>query len=209
MRLSKTLVPFAFMLVMGFGAKSALGQASNVRLTVNVSNPAAVTFTATGNSSLVNDASFTAYDGVELIGFFTGAPVGGTSGGMSGSLAPVDSASPYDFWLNDNRFGGSSLIDLNLYKGDESAGIQTFSTEMAAFTGIGTIDFSRDLGSSLPSPGSYGDIIPGYYNQTPTPVIGQWQVIPEPSTGLLVIFGGGSALFAVCRNRRRNDAKGL
>ena len=187
MRLSKAPILLASLFVMGFGVLSEQAQASNVLLFVDVSDPAAVTFTSTLNLSSVNDSSFTTYEGVDLVGFFSSEYVG-SSGLMSGNLKFPTAAWQYYKWNSDQRVPGAPWSDLNLYNHDSTPGNQAFSTTAAAFTGTGTINLT---GYSLPSPGDSGDIIPGANSATPFPVIGQWQVVavPEPSSVLLSGLG--------------------
>ena len=84
------------------------------------------------------------------------------------------------------------MIDVSLYHSIVPAGPQEFVTDAAAFTGTGYA-LGMPVGK-LPAPGSVGDIIAGWYlsgegHGGDLQVIGQWQVVPEPSTLTLAMVG--------------------
>jgi hypothetical protein len=74
-------------LLLGFLALTARAQ-SVVLLFVDDSNPADVVITSTGNDPLVSNSTFTTYDGVSLLQFFTSNLTETDNGTVSGDLTP-------------------------------------------------------------------------------------------------------------------------
>jgi hypothetical protein len=190
---------FAALLVFVLGVVVAPVQAGVLvdLIEVNVSNPAAVTFTATGNHSLINDSTATGVDGVDLLAFFSDMGFG--LGSVSGNLTPpTQDGIAYFTWYTDSySSGGTSYNDLNLYSNEGHP--QNFSTGAPAFTGTGTADLSAYT-AFLPSLGASGNIAAGSFGQGSMAVIGQWQVTPEPATLSLLAVGG---LAAIIRRKRK------
>ena len=179
-----------------------------VLLTIYDSNPAAVTITATGANSGVDDSSTIANDGVDLLGFFQ------TANGsdffyqfLAGTLSGGNTGVVYnDIWTDHQSTGGDTFLDLSLYRDIDSAGqgsTQNFSTIQPAFTGSWTINFSAQgiTSADLPTVGTVGQIFSGT-SEHPGQVIGAWQVVsvPEPGTASLALLGLGAA--ALWRKRR-------
>jgi len=175
-----------------------------VILEIDISDPAAVTFTPTGAASeiLVQE---TAFNGITLLDFFTGNTVTldepldtGTIGVLNADGGGRDPLSYIFAGLFD---GGWTLDDLNFYEPFVDFD-QLFTTTAAAVVGGAAHDLSG-LGL-LPAMGTIGTVITGLPNAANPLVLGQWQVIDvnEPSTlGLLFI---ALAVFALQR-RRRHD----
>jgi hypothetical protein len=173
-------------------------------LTIDDSNPSAVTITATGFAPIV-DSSKSKSSGIDLLTFFLG-----NEGSLFGTGLPNSTLTSgtgglaYTDLLGDNfSAGGDTFTDLRLYLGGPTS-VQTFSTLQPAFSGTWTINFTS-LGlnpSALPTPGSIGDIMSGFSGDE-GPVIGQWEVapVPEPSVGSLVILA--SVIGAAMRLRRK------
>jgi hypothetical protein len=171
---------------------------ASVLLSIDDSNPSAVTITATGLNSAVNDSGSIVNSGVDLLSFYTADEQNMTFGQfLTGALEGGNSGVPYndvysDFYSTD----GGAFYDLELYVDISSTGAnntETFSTTQPAFAGSWTIDFSS-LGvdpSVLPTAGSQGNILSGY-SGSPGPVIGTWQVaspVPEPAVDSLLALG--------------------
>lgn len=166
-----------------------------VLLTVNDSNPSAVTITATANAPGVDATNCIVNYGVDLFGFFTAnAWANGiwhwadSSYSLAGNGVgyPYATAEPDDFSDNQSAAG---FIDLNVYLASFDSGhtnLQTFLTSKPAFTGSLTIDFSSlGVTSLLPAPGASGYVVTGnsLYPQSAA-IIGKWEV-PLPSITIL------------------------
>lgn len=174
-----------------------------VLITVDITNPAAVVFTArAGNSQGVSEDTLNS-DGVTLLGFFSTHTVMPFSPFVTGSTLTVAGSGLAYNSKSSSSFVNNSLDrrDLNLvvitFEGEGTA-TQNFQTNVNAFTGSATgDDFS---GLNFSAIGSTGNIVSGYSSNFPTHgvVIGQWQIIPEPSTALL----GGVALLGLARRKR-------
>ncbi len=186
--------------VLDQAATACHGSSPPVLLTINDSNPSAVTITATGADAALDFSGSTANAGVDLLQFFGIDESGMTFGqDLTGALtASGVSVSYNDVDRDDYSTGGGAVYtDLELYVDVNSPGqgdTETFSTTAPAFTGSWTIDLSS-LGvdsSALPSAGSEGSILSGNYG-APGQVIGAWEVtsdVPEPSATSLLALGG-------------------
>ena len=123
-------------------------------LTINVSNPAAVTITATG-ATPENNASATFGEGVDLLNFFTSTSYGHFAADNPTSLTTGDSSSgpTLDGWYGDNlSTNGLANVDLNLYSSTSGAA-ETFTRGEAAFSGSITLN----LAGLCPSHGRHKD----------------------------------------------------
>lgn len=206
----------AFILGMGLANSSAT---LPFLLTINDSDPAAVTITATGLDPIQNDSSGrTANDGVDLLSFFSQDEIGMSAGQfLPGSTLEGGNLtlSYNDVWSDDYSTGNANFYDLSLYVDISSPGSgdsQTFSTSQSAFTGSWTLNLST-LGinsSALPTPGSSGQILSGS-SQNPGVVIGAWQVdpVPEPTGGSLLLLTSAVGLFYWRCRARKNSAAGV
>lgn len=213
MKIKVILLSIVSVLGMGLETSSAIPPLP-VLLTINASNPSAVTITATGLNAGANDSSIPGRIGVELLGFFSEneyslyneAPPNPALYGSGQTLS-------YNNIGADNYSSGGgdgSYLDLGFYVNiDDPAANdpQTFSTTQPAFSGSWTIDF-LDLGidlSALPAAGSQGGILAGYSGQ-PGSIIGEWQVeaVPEPSTGGLLLLGSVAGFIFWRRHTHRN-----
>jgi len=179
-------------LFFGVGLGKSFAISSPILLTIDDSNPSAVTITATGFAPSVNSGKF-ADSGVDLLGFFNTSQTGLFDSFLNSTLFGGGSPSPYTDVRSDNfSTSGGNALDLNLFIVTGHADLQGFSTEGPAFTGSWTIDLG-DLGvsgSALPAPGTTGDILTGFSGDQGT-VIGQWEVtsVPEPGIGSLLVLG--------------------
>lgn len=195
-------------------ARAQLGQ--SILITVDDTDPAAVTFTATTNPSLASDSSHNTSDGVDLTVFFTAEEDDlDTSVTTAGLTTFVDVASsPFDTAAPDSLSG--SLVDLNFFTNGDTASPMTFTEGTQAFLGQIVVDLSA-AGSALPAAGYIGNIYSGYNNVGigPPPeelqtvdaitnqvLIGQYIVVPEPGPGILMLVGGGALAALGWRGRR-------
>lgn len=199
------------LLALGAGAFLAPSSGAAVLLIVDVSDPAAISITATGAAPSANDQgndNTWTFDGVDLLEFFT-ADAGGDAGGSLGSassLKPTGSVNIYNEWLADFfSTDGGDFLDLNLYYNDFVPDPQNFDTTQPAFSGSATLDLT-DLVALLPAPGTSGLILAGY-SDFAGPVIGEWTVVPEVSPGMqAAVFGLGAAGLLLLRRNRRHRA---
>jgi len=165
--------------LLAFGAIIPSTAQSAVLITVDPSNPAAVVFAATGAFSDINDSSSTSSQGVTLEGLF---PVDFNADvDVFGTLTPAGAPAPYDYV--DNDFSTVTLLDsFIVYRSGGSSGPQVFTTSTVAFTGVATANLT---GAIFGVPGTTGDIFVGDTLGGSGEVIGEWQVIPEPSAVIL------------------------
>lgn len=176
--------------------------AQNYLLTIDITDPTTVVFSATGNFSSTDDNGHSAYDGIELLQFFNNS-ADRFGGSMTGTLTGGESGDPYDTFASDNFTVADGENDLNIY-GDSTSDQQNFTTISAAFTGVSTADLSEAT-SLLPTPGTTGDIMTGFSLNAGS-IIGQWIVIstvptPEPST--LALAGLGAVTTILFARRRK------
>lgn len=169
-----------------------------VILTIDISNTAQATFSATGAFAQNDDIDDTFLnEGFTLLGIFNSSATGGPSFFDTSTLF-----SPGGNFAYTNLFVVTiSGEDLDLNIAGSGFSTQDFSVTASAFTGSATADLT-DWAPFL-AIGSTGNILAGdpSYN---TVIIGQYTVIPEPgTTGLLV--AGGCAL--ACLFRRKSHGK--
>ncbi|MDP0499719.1 MAG: hypothetical protein Q7P63_06415 [Verrucomicrobiota bacterium JB022] len=178
-----------------------------VLLEIDISNPAAVTFTANNNlaaADSIYDADISG--GITIENFFTSSvtiaedtPVGGNMTPFLNANALYDLFGSYEY-AEDVEFGVGN--DLSVYS-SATGESQIFSDESPAFSGVAVFDFSA-FAELLPAIGTTGNIFPGYTFDA-EPAVGQWTVvgtvIPEPST--YALGAGLLALGAVALRRRK------
>jgi hypothetical protein len=165
---------------------------------IEASNPSAVTFTATALSSSTNSNLRRALDGITVENFFTAAvnySPSSSTGNLIDALGIVSQGGfsgfgTFEYSNNDGAFGPGN--DLSIYR-DGGDGIfdQIFTSGSVAFAGSETYDFSSTPGA-LPVIGTTGNVISGYFQSGVADhgeVIGQWEIVPEPSSSAL--FGLG------------------
>ena len=207
--LSKAMTMMKRIIMLSVIAASVLFNATvgaTTILTIDVSDPSAVVFSATGANADANDTSFTSYNGIVLRQFLIADPAlsplvfPGT-----GTLTGGGSGQAYDRIVSSLFiFPHLSPRDLNLYSRFGSAA-QTFSTAAPAFSGATTWDLSS-LSGLLPSPGAAGDVFAGDEDGIGPVAIGQWATVPEPSTFAALTSLGWVGLCIAYRKRRRAKA---
>ncbi|MEN6452417.1 MAG: PEP-CTERM sorting domain-containing protein [Thermoguttaceae bacterium] len=187
------------MLLAGFAVSV---QAEPILLSIDVSKPSAVTITATGAHSLVDDSSANVQLGVVLLSFFNKAQEYAWAN-CTGDLTPPSSSSQgYNWWGPDTvDTAGLNLYAFTggVYPAPEHA-VQNFSTTASAFTGTCTVDLSS-YAASLPLAGESGDIWAGSSGLGSHAVLGQWVAVPEPSTMCLLTILFGSIVAWMWRRR--------
>lgn len=174
-------------------------------VTIDITNPAAVVFTATGAAPTANGSGVPGIGGIDFLQFFI-TPI---SGFVMGDVTPstfatyLDSSYPFLNWNTDSYSG--SNVDLNFYSQKPSS--QSFNTADPAFVGAGTVNFTA-YASYLPSAGATGQITNGNSGNAsgpsrPLTVIGTYQVVPEPSTWALLALGLAACLPFLRRRGKR------
>ncbi|MCC5840220.1 MAG: hypothetical protein JJT96_08855 [Opitutales bacterium] len=176
---------------------------------VDVSNPEAVVFTATGNAPLVLNEATRLFQGVILQDFF---PAGSNQGegfteevfATNSALGPTNDSGdfiPYDIALITP---GSPDLEI-AHAGRFGGAYQIFDPASAAFSGSLILDLSDYM---LPSAGAIGPIstdsfLAEDFSFGEPDIIGQWQVIPEPRF-YGALFGLISLAWVVSRRRRQS-----
>ncbi len=174
-----------------------------VVLVVDVSDPSAVTFTAQDAASDVSSSLNRSFEGLTIENFFTASitvsanPPRPIAGDLTPSLGiqtnPYVGTGTFDYG-NSTNFGPGN--DLSVFADNTVENSQQFTAGQRAFNGQAIIDFSTEA-AVLPSVGSTGDVITGFdpSNTGEGLVIGQWTVVPEPSSTLMLfaaLIGFGS-----------------
>ncbi len=168
-----------------------------ILLEIDISDPSAVTFTATSNNASSDSSLNASSNGFTIEGFFLSNPtVDYIDGNVTGTLSPVTGttqtyaiAGTFDYLSGTETFGPGN--DLNVTaNGNAGSNSQVFSTSSTAFTGTAVMDLSSYV-ANLPLAGASGSIYPGY--SLGPAVIGEWSVVPEPSTYAL-----GAGMLALC-----------
>ncbi|YCM42491.1 hypothetical protein V2O64_14365 [Verrucomicrobiaceae bacterium 227] len=186
-----------------FGALTTLlsfaGQATAaVVLEIDISNPAAVVFSATSGTSSTDSTLRRTYDGFTIENFFTTevtySNLSDSTGDLVDQLGIGPSYSGFGtFEYSDNVGDFKAANDLSIFTNEgDAVPNQVFAVGSVAFTGSETYDFSSTP-AALPSPGATGNVISGYFQSGTADhgeVIGQWVVVvPEPSAAVLGVLG--------------------
>ena len=168
---------------------------AGVVLEVDVTDPSAVSFTATGAFSAVSGSSTVTFDGISALGFLTSSGANAEQFTTS-TLRPSNVSSPGAYTAYQFDTNG---VDLDMYT---TGGLptQVFSTSAVALVGqlVANLSFWT---SQLPSAGVSGNVIAGYAANNGG-VIGTWQVVPEPSTIAMALAGLACGGYSMFRRRR-------
>lgn len=185
-------------------AFSSTTHAANV-LTIDISNPAAVTFTSTPALSETNSSLNIGTDGFTIQNFFALTVLVPDSTLATGDLMPTGSTFVYagmgtfSFEANNGTFAAGN--DLSVFaNGAPMAGSQVFSTVTRAFNGTMVVDMSPYI-AALPAAGTTGTVYSGFRSSGITGhglVVGQYSVVPEPNSIALALLG----MTALARRKR-------
>lgn len=186
------------------GLLSVPAARADILVTIDITNPAAVVFTATSAAPQSSGPNVPGINGIDFLQFF----ITEISGFASGSVSPstfatyLDSGYPYQDWNTDSYSG--SNVDLNFYSQDVSS--QRFNTADPAFVGTATVNFTA-YAAYLPSAGATGQITDGNSGNAsgpsrPLTVLGTYQVVPEPATWALLALGLAALLPGLRRLRK-------
>ena len=177
-----------------FLAGSPVSRAA-VILRIDISDPTQVVFTATGAFAQNDDEETDLAAGLTLVDFFSSEP-----DDVQAYFDPADLWSPEGWFAYEGVLNTSfsSMLgpytDLNLFGSGYST--QGFSTSQAALTGSAVVDLSEWI--ALIRLGS-GNVYAGDgFNSGP--IIGQYEVIPEPT--VLSAVAAGMALLLAARRRQ-------
>jgi len=206
----KVILRILAVCILSFGTIASLAVSEvPILLSIDDSNPSAVTITATSSNSYADYNGNPASAGVDLLGFFSVDEQNLSHGQFSGgTLQGGNDGVSYDSLLSDNySTSGGVYYDLEVYLSSSSVGsgnTETFSTSQQAFTGTWTVNLTS-LGvnaSDLPAADSEGSIISGNSANAGS-FIGEWQVlpVPEPRTEGLLALGTLVAGTMVLRRR--------
>ena len=177
-------------------AAGQLSANAGVVLEIDVTDITAVSFTATGEFSAINNSTTTNGDGIAVLNFFT-APTSTAQyfqDFATNTLKPsTASVLPWYDTMQPDFTSGATSRDVGIYNGSGSA-TQFFSTTSAAFDGRMVVNFTTVAGN-VPSAGASGNVIAGYPGNSGG-VVGTWQAVtvPEPSTYALA----GACAIASC-----------
>lgn len=185
---------------------SQSSRAGLVVLEVDFSDPSAVVFSNTGAFAENASSTHSSGAGITLLGILPGNTFGHNSEPPS-LFSVLDSPAgttrtPFtDIFVGN--FGNWSTEDFNFF--DEGPVIFTmqFRTDSAALAGGPVIVDLDSLKNSFAAVGATGNIVAGNPGLSPV-VIGQWQVVPEPSAFLtLAVVSLGVAVCVSLRKFRK------
>lgn len=215
MRSFKIALAVAACPVLGwFAACSAAPAQGAFLITINDSNPSAITFTATGSPPAFADSSHSFAQGLGFANFFAAAPptldLFPTIAATSTTLTTGVDGTPDYAAAQSASFSGSLTGDLEVSGtsgATPSGNTENFNTGTPAFTGTATFDFAASsfyAPGILPTPGTTGELFAGVGGILGRQSeIGTYQVaaVPEPTEGsLMLLCGAGLALLRL-RNR--------
>ncbi|GAT32447.1 PEP-CTERM protein-sorting domain-containing protein [Terrimicrobium sacchariphilum] len=193
------------------GLLSVSAARADILVTIDITNPAAVVFTATSAAPQSSGPNVPGTGGIDFLHFFAVEISGFASGLVSQSTFAtyLDSSYPYQDWNTDEY--SRSNVDLQFYSQKTSS--QHFSTSDPAFVGTGTVDFSA-YAAYLPTAGATGQITDGASGNAsgdsrPLTVLGSYQVVPEPATWALLALGLAALLPGLRKLRKPAVAREL
>ena len=164
---------------------------AQILITIDDSNPNAVTFTATGNAPGVSDSTHFYSQGLTFDNFYnTTAPINsGADLSVAGSSLATGVGGAGSPVYNSEQADGTGIQLYSYLVGST----ETFSTGTGAFIGTTTFNLST-TSTLLPSFGTMGNLYAGSSAlfSLPPVLIGQYKVVqatPEPSQYALMLLG--------------------
>ena len=169
------------------GLTVSAGRAA-VILVIDITDPANVTFTATGAHAENDDPDTWLMYGFTLTGFFDSSVEDWDIHYFDESdLYSPEGNFEYTDFTSIDFSGGSNYVDLNIFGSGFSE--QGFSTTAPAFTGSAVADL-RGWIAQIMGGGTVGSIYTDSEEQYGI-LIGEYQIVPEPTTMMAVLLGLG------------------
>jgi hypothetical protein len=162
---------------------------ATVILQVDVSNPSAVVFIPTAADAQTTLSNIPSTAGIVLSDFFSGNEAFVDTTLDSGSLSvlnnAVGSSSSSISQIFVSNFLSLTTDDINIFGGAGDGFGMYFLDDQQALSGLA----SHNLGAftGFPTLGTIGTVFAGDPNNND--IIGQYQVVPEPSTAALMALG--------------------
>ena len=184
------------------GTFAATSQAA-ILLQIKTTNASQVEFFATTNTPSWDVFLMQSDGGFTLMDFFTSdssfrIPVA-ASGTLTAPAYPMVGAFNYAI---PNNYTPSYGNGRHLTVWQDPRSLMKFAAGSRAFSGTLSVDLSLWASLLNTTEGYIGEIRPGNGNVSGASM-GQFQIIPEPGTGTLLLVGVGVALFAGARRARR------
>jgi hypothetical protein len=193
----KTPLKSMYLTIAFLGAVLGSHAKAQYLLTINDSDPSAVTITGTGADATATDSAARYSGGVFLANFYSAVIFANSNANATGStlVTGVDGTPAYT-GTQSNSIG--STPGLQFYAA--SGNFEDFVAGMPAFNGTVTFNLSA-IAADLPADGTTGNVLTDPYTLFGPPaatVIGTYKVsnaaTPEPSSMALMLVGGVALL---------------
>lgn len=193
------------LLVVGLLFGSAIVSQADILLRIDITDPNDILFIPTTNAPYVNDTRDSSV-GVTLLNFLTADRNDYRISPLNDLRTSTGMGISDDFDLmqfhNYNAFAlpGRDALLMNQYPPGPNT--QIFRTDMPAFIGLTHGEDFADIIHQFQEPGYIGDIVVGSVFTPGGPLIGEYQIIPEPSTVVMLMLGAlGLGGYATRRRR--------
>ncbi len=190
------------------GTFAATSQAA-ILLQIKTTNASSVEFFATTNNPSWDVFLMQSDSGFTLMDFFTSDSSFRIPASASGTLtAPAQPMVGAFNYAIPNNYTPSYGNGRHLSVWQDPRSLMKFASGGRAFSGTLSVDLSLWASLLNTTEGYIGEIRPGNGNIQGASM-GQFQIIPEPGTGTLLLVGVGVALFAGARRVRKIGPMGL